>query len=1004
MRTTNKPVWHFYLYLIILLVAGGCSDDDIQRNSFGSTLTESGDHLISSFTLPEGKTEFVDDDGIIYFQLRSLSDNGLLDFEGRLKCLSGLLSCDLFIPRGQVIADGDYVVWIRKEIDSDIYPQCYRLTFQDHMVCGVQSSLHQYDQLVGEGTDTNPYLISSTEDFAYLVRQLLMYDSDYGKGQYFKQICNIDAPSTDCLYQGNGYKSAPFAGIYDGDGNTIQPLRYTGTNNSEKDSYVGLFSALFDGAVIRNLSVGDAIIRKPASKCGLLAGVAQGNVRIENVTVSGEITTGVEMIGGLIGYADGAGDTPGNLTIQDVMADVSFVGCGPYTGGLIGWAENVHMNVKNIKSKYAFSTLEGGEHSGGLIGKLYGTIDADGIRLAHSTDDRDMVIVSGKDFTGGLIGELFMTGSCSFKNITINYPISGTSEVGGLIGKLTSDAAYPYTLVIDSYQLPSGSLYVKGKDYIGGLIGSLNPFGGGGITLQFAGNSSLECNINATGEYAGGVFGRIKNTKVEFKPSSVLIIDTEFINAASMSGGIAGFMEACETINLSAENVRMNPGMEVDALEYAGGIVGYLQSTTLLGTYKPSFSRTDVIVNKSDKAFFSGKVNSVASYAGAKYVGGLVGRAEKSRIDGFYVTPTVTGVNYVGGIAGYIVDTPVSNCASKCGAFNGTGSGSEALGGLIGYLYSDWADCSYENLINYPSGAVISGGTNVGGIIGHVESKGTGAVIKLTNAVNLGDLSVNMTGGGIVGWCSGDGSLEIYNAANYGNIKGVTGDKSSGLGGIVGLCYRTTVYNSVNHGTVMTGNNAGYMGVGGLVGYFNGGNGMHIRYCCNRGTVDFPKSKEDYGCVGGILGKVEGAKKDDDNHILDCYNAGGIKGQQGETSPTSDDHRGGIAGSLGSNSRCYRAVNTGYVEKGNGAVGTTDLVTRDLTHLYIRSGSGKSWGAVVVSDFDKGMQNYYQGFDFKGINGPDYKPVWSLDDASVNDGFPYLHPDRCYFQVAKYKK
>ena len=103
---------------------------------------------------------------------------------------------------------------------------------------------------------------------------------------------------------------------------------------------------------------------------------------------------------------------------------------------------------------------------------------------------------------------------------------------------------------------------------------------------------------------------------------------------------------------------------------------------------------------------------------------------------------------------------------------------------------------------------------------------------------------------------------------------GILGDKSSGLGGIAGTCaYRTTVYNSVNHGTVMTGSDAGYMGVGGLVGYFSGGNGMHIRYCCNRGTVDFPKSKEDYGCVGGILGKVEGAKKDDDNHILDCYNA-----------------------------------------------------------------------------------------------------------------------------------
>ncbi len=1002
MRTTNKPVWHFYLYLIILLVAGGCSDDDIQRNSFGSTLTESGDHLISSFTLPEGKTEFVDDDGIIYFQLRSLSDNSQLDFEGRLKRTSGLLSCDLFIPHGQAIVDGDYVVWIRKEADGDIYPQCYRLTFQDHMVCGVQSSLHQYDQLVGEGTDTNPYLISSTEDFAYLMRQLLMYDSDYGKGQYFKQICNIDAPVTECLYQGNGYKSAPFAGIYDGGENKISPLRYTGTNNSEKDSYVGLFSALYDGAVIRNLSIGDAHIQKPASKCGLLAGAAQGNVRIENVTVSGEITTGGEMIGGLIGYAEGTGNTPGNLTIQDVKVDVGFVGCGPYTGGLIGWAENVHMNVKNIGSNYPFGSLEGGEHSGGLIGKLYGRIDADSIRFAHSTDDRDMVIVSGKSFTGGLIGELFMTGSCSLKNVTINYPISGTSEVGGLAGKVVSDGAAPYTLAIDSYQLPLGSLMVKGNGYVGGLIGSLNPPDGGGITLQFAGNSLLTSNIEVAGDYGGGVLGRVYNANIEFQTSSTLTIDIGHINATSRGGGFAGYMESCGTVNLG--NVRMSGYTEVNALEYAGGFAGSLLTTTLQGTYKPVFSRTDVVVNNSDKAFFSGKVNSGALYSGAKYVGGLVGWAEKSRINGFYVTPTVTGVNYVGGIAGYIVDTPVGDCASKCGVFNGTGSGSEALGGLIGYLCSDWAECGYENLINYSS-AVISGGTNVGGIIGHVESKGTGVVIKLTNAVNLGDVSVNMTGGGIVGWCSGNGSFEIYNAANYGTIKGILGDKSSGLGGIAGTCaYRTTVYNSVNHGTVMTGSNAGYMGVGGLVGYFSGGNGMHIRYCCNRGTVDFPKSKEDYGCVGGILGKVEGAKKDDDNHILDCYNAGEIKGQQGGASTTSGDHRGGIAGSLGSNSRCYRAVNTGNVEKGNGAVGTTDLVTRDLTHLYIRNGSGKNWESSIVSDADKDKQDLYSGFDFKGVNGPDYKPVWSLDDASVNSGFPYLHPDRCYFQVAEYKE
>ena len=48
--------------------------------------------------------------------------------------------------------------------------------------------------LNGEGTEENPYLITSTNDFAYLVSQLATYDSNYGYGQFFKQIADIKAP------------------------------------------------------------------------------------------------------------------------------------------------------------------------------------------------------------------------------------------------------------------------------------------------------------------------------------------------------------------------------------------------------------------------------------------------------------------------------------------------------------------------------------------------------------------------------------------------------------------------------------------------------------------------------------------------------------------------------------------------------------------------------------------------------------------------------------------
>ena len=84
MKTINKPIWHLLLYLFILSLAGSCSDDDMRRNSIGSSLKENGDHSVSSFTLPQENSEIINKDGIIYLQLTSLSDNSTLDFEGNL--------------------------------------------------------------------------------------------------------------------------------------------------------------------------------------------------------------------------------------------------------------------------------------------------------------------------------------------------------------------------------------------------------------------------------------------------------------------------------------------------------------------------------------------------------------------------------------------------------------------------------------------------------------------------------------------------------------------------------------------------------------------------------------------------------------------------------------------------------------------------------------------------------------------------------------------------------
>ena len=164
---------------------------------------------------------------------------------------------------------------------------------------------------------------------------------------------------------------------------------------------------------------------------------------------------------------------------------------------MVGWAENVQMNINNITTSSPFGILTGKDNTGGLIGKLYGTISANNIKLTHTTDDPNMKIITGNNRTGGLIGEFYMTNSSSLNNITVNLPIDGHDEVGGLIGKLYVSSTSSFTLSIDTYNKSTGSQGdqpIKGESKIGGLIG-LSSAKQGNIILKLIGESTITSPI-----------------------------------------------------------------------------------------------------------------------------------------------------------------------------------------------------------------------------------------------------------------------------------------------------------------------------------------------------------------------------------------------------------------------------------------------------------------------------------------------------------------------------
>ena len=999
MKTYTKTIWNICACMLIILL-GGCADDDIIRNDCGSTLQETESHLISTFSLPEGKTPIQDTREQIFFQLRSLSDNSIQLMEGKIRKNAGILSCEMFIPNNLVLEDGDYILWLKFDEEGSVYPLSYHLTFRDKMVSMVRDTKYIYEMLNGEGTEENPYLITSTNDFAYLVSQLATYDSNYGYGQFFKQIADIKAPIPNCLYQGNAYKSAPFAGNYDGDSHKILNLTYLGTNGGEQSDAIGLFSILHDGAVIRNLDIEGADIEYPGNCCGLLAGVANGNIRIENITLNGNIKSTKDKVGGLIGYIEGNAQSLAQISIRNVRLGVSFSESGSsYIGALIGWAENASIQVEDISSDGIFKNLRGNNHVAGLIGKLYGQIDARKIKLQHTT--LNDFPISGNQNVGGLIGEAFLQAASNFKDITIDMPIKGSSYVGGLIGQIRSETPTNILIAIENFQLsnPANRSQIQGGSYVGGMIGYSHKTHANAFTIELKGESLFHASI--TGQSViGGIFGSLDDTQIQFTPASRLYMDNESLEASSgICGTLAGalsYQEPGKEILLDPEILVINPNIKIKGGNNVGGIIGKLYNGTLTGTYTPEFSTTNVIVSKIPRPIFPGNINSEKPYReNAASIGGIVGYADKSTLRRLFTQPSIYGRSTVGGIIGYASDTQISDCGVKTETFNNGNNSAIMVGGIIGQA-SCSSHCEFSNLVNYSN--ISSGSNYIGGIFGSMVA---GTSVKINKVVNLGKISATNNVGGIIGKTSGK-DIEVYDAANFGVIQGIAGDKECGVGGIAGAAEDAiTIYKSVNHGNITINRNAKYYGAGGILGYVKQG-GAHVRYCCNRANIDYPKDKEDSHGIGGIVGSIEKANDNDDSYVLDCYNMGEINGQQKATSTLGTDYRGGIVGNLGSHGRCYRAVNGGYVRFGNAGVGYGNK--KNLTHIYISPGTGKDFGATSIPLPIREDKNIYQGFDFTGDHDPNRQPVWVLGGtySSENKMLPYMHSGKCYFQFAKY--
>ena len=178
--------------------------------------------------------------------------------------------------------------------------------------------------LNGKGTASEPYIISSTEDWNTLAE--LIDNGAYISGKHFKLTNNISVSKM------LGTESNPFSGTFDGDGHTLT------LGLSSDDSFCAPFSCIKD-ATVKNLKTDGTV--SGGMHCSGLAGRLQGDNLIENCVVDVDIACSQNHCGGLVGHG-----VDSNTTLRGCVFTGSFTG-GSRIGALWGWSDSGDHVIEN---------------------------------------------------------------------------------------------------------------------------------------------------------------------------------------------------------------------------------------------------------------------------------------------------------------------------------------------------------------------------------------------------------------------------------------------------------------------------------------------------------------------------------------------------------------------------------------------------------------------------------------------------------------------------------
>jgi len=567
-------------------------------------------------TIEEIKSVKVYGDGYQTMQI-GVEDSGFTDTDSTFTA---------YLPYDNIVLDSEKLLVVEVGVSDDVaysnrfYPGSQ--TLHDGYVSQLVTSVAKWRYaLKGNGTEQDPYLIASAEDFAAMHDYLSL--NTY---TYFRQTKDIDC-STLTSWTPVNDQNAAFGIMYDGDDKTISKF----TLKSEH-KWASIFGVVH--GTIKDLKVDSSSIE--ATGAGATGGIIAawvGNIdntlqgRIENVHVTNSAISIADKgyVGGIAGQSgsgrfvncsfngtvtrvtSGTADT--NYPIAGILAyareDVELKDCHTsgdlksnqryICGGVVGWAANKIKitecsNAMTLYSKKGYVggilglASEGGEISGCFnTGKITSdATDAGGIIggaksvLTVSKCHNTGAITSKSRYVGGIIGRSQGTASVSecynTGNMTTTYSSTTASNTAGIMG-LSSGAVE----IARCYN--TGVIKAANSNMVGGILST----GAAAVTIS----DCYSTGDISTKHSAGGIMGNApKNTTISNCYSMGSVTTTNYSAAGILGravGGVASssfsvdqvdslIVENCISFNSS---IKSTGGIKTDSNYSIAPIVGF---------------------------------------------------------------------------------------------------------------------------------------------------------------------------------------------------------------------------------------------------------------------------------------------------------------------------------------------------------------------------------------------------------------------------------------------